>query len=94
MHCIRHDMKPPCELNHFCVLTTTDKPYNGLGYCPFYGGDSDVVDSLFIVVPIVCRGSLFGSWFGIHVVRYILSSLTIIVMWKRELLLRRWFCCC
>ena len=31
----------------------------GLGCCPFYGGGSVVVDALFIVLPIVCRRSVF-----------------------------------
>ena len=33
---------------------------SGLGCCPFLGGGSVVVESLFIVAPIVCIGSVFG----------------------------------
>ena len=29
-----------------------------LGYCPFFGGGSAVVDLLFYVHPIVCGGSV------------------------------------
>ena len=31
----------------------------GLGYSPFYGGGSVVVDLLFNILPIVCGSSVF-----------------------------------
>ena len=36
---------------------------SGFRYCPFEGGGYVVVDSLFIVIPIVCGGFVFGPWF-------------------------------
>ena len=39
---------------------------SGLGCCPFEGGGSVVVDSLFIVSPIVGWGSVFGPYFGME----------------------------
>ena len=56
-------------------------PLGGLGCCPFYGGGS-VVDSLFIVTPIVgvCNCSMFCC-----TLLYVPSSFAIILMGKREL---------
>ena len=34
------------------------KSPGSLGFCPFYGGGSVVVDLLFYVLPIVCGGSV------------------------------------
>ena len=47
-------------------------PPGGLGFCPFLGGGSVVVDFLFIVTPIVgvCNCSMF-------VVRYFMSILVL-----------------
>ena len=55
-------MKPPCELNDFCDLTTTDSRAK-IWY-------QFVVDSLFIVAPIVCGGSVVGPCL---VVQYFVS---------------------
>ena len=33
-------------------------------FCPFKGGGSVVVDSLFIVPPLDCWGSVFGACFS------------------------------
>ena len=54
----------------------------GIGCCPFLGGGSDVVDFLFIVTPIVgvCNCSMFCC-----TLLYVLSSIAIILMGKREL---------
>ena len=51
-------MKHPCELNEFCVLTTTKS--RAKIWFQF------VVDSLFIIAPIVCRGSVFVPCFGVQ----------------------------
>ena len=62
----------PCERNIFCILTTTEsgkdlvlvkcvRTPRCLGCSPLFGGCSGDVDSLFIGVPKVCRGSVFGS---------------------------------
>ena len=55
----------------------------GLGCCPFQGGDSVVVDFLFIVSPIlgVCNCSMFCC-----TLLYVHFSIVIILMGKRELL--------
>ena len=57
-------------------------PPSGLGYCPFQGGGSVVVDLLFIVTPIVgvCNCSMFC-----YTLLYVHSSFAIILMGKREL---------
>ena len=39
------------------------KPHSGFGCCPFQGGGSVVVYSLFIVAPIVFVGFVLGSLF-------------------------------
>ena len=54
----------------------------GLGYCPFKGGGSVVVDFLFIVTTIVgvCNCSMFYC-----MLLYAHSSIAIILMGKREL---------
>ena len=60
MHCI--SMKPPCKLKKLCALTITDyrslfdaiyDPSSFRG-CPFFGGGSVVVETLFRIVLIVC----------------------------------------
>ena len=58
------------------------KPPGGLGYCPFYGGGSVVVNFLFIVTPIVgvCNCSMFCC-----TLLYVHSSIAIILMGKRVL---------
>ena len=53
-------------------------PQGGLGYFPFQGGGSDVVDSLFNVPPIVCR------FFSVSLL-CVLSSFAIILIGKRKL---------
>ena len=35
-------------------------------FCPFKGDGSVVVDSLFIVPPLDCGGSVFGACFFMH----------------------------
>ena len=57
-------------------------PPGGLGFCPFCGGGSAVVDFLFIVTPIVgvCNCSMFCC-----ALLYVHSSIAIILMGKREL---------
>ena len=40
--------------------------YSSLGCSQFLCCTFVVVDLLFIVAPIVCRGSVFGPCFGIH----------------------------
>ena len=40
--------------------------YSSLGCFSFRDGGSFVVDSLFIVAAIVCRGSVFGPCFVFH----------------------------
>ena len=57
---------------------------SGLDCCPFYGFGSFIVDSLFIVAPIFCGGSVFWSLFCYAVLSY-LSSFAISLMGKREL---------
>ena len=54
---------------------------NGLGCSPFQGGGS--VDSLFIVAPIVCVGSVFWSLFC-YAVLSALSSFALILKRKSE----------
>ena len=44
-----------------CMFAPT--PSSGLVCCPFYVGSSVVVDSFFIVAPILCRGSVVGPCF-------------------------------
>ena len=58
-------------------------PPGGLGCCPFKGGGYVVVDFLFIVIPIVgvCNCSMFCC-----TLRYVHSSIAIILMGKRELI--------
>ena len=55
---------------------------SGLGFCPFKGGGSVVVELLFIVTPIVgvCNCSMFCI-----TLLYVKSSFAIILMGKREL---------
>ena len=57
-------------------------PPGGLGCCPFQGSGSVVVDSLFIVTPIVgvCNCFMFCC-----TLLYVHSSIAIILMGKREL---------
>ena len=55
-----------------------------LGCCPFWGDGSIVVDSLFIVAPIICGGSVFGPCFY-YAVLSVLSSFAVILMGKRYL---------
>ena len=61
------------KLNKLCVLTTAEPiatilpaeliwAPGGLGCCPFCGGGSLIVDSLFTVVPVVFVG--WGVGFG------------------------------
>ena len=59
------------------------KPPGGLGCCPFQGRGSVIVDFLFIVTPIVgvCNCSMFCC-----TLLYVHSSITIILMGKRELI--------
>ena len=45
-----------------------------LGCCLFCGDGSVVVDSSFIVAPIVCKGSVFGPSF---VMQYLVSFLVL-----------------
>ena len=54
----------------------------GLGFCPFKGGGSVVVDFLFIVTPIVgvCNCFIFCC-----TILYVHSSVTIMLTGKREL---------
>ena len=40
------------------------KPPSGFDCCPFLGGATVIVDSLFIAAPIVCVGSVFGPCFA------------------------------
>ena len=53
-----------------------------LACCPFKGDGSDVVDSLFIVAPIVRGGSVFGPCF---VIQYFMSLFCNHLERKREL---------
>ena len=39
---------------------------SGVGWHPFEGSGSVVVDLLFYVPPIVYGGTLFGLYFGMH----------------------------
>ena len=55
----------------------------GLGSCPFLCGRSVVVDLLFIVVPIVCRGSVIGPFLLFSTL--CLYSSAIIMIRQREL---------
>ena len=57
-------------------------PPCGLGCCPFQGGGSVVIDFLFIVTHIV--GVCYCSMFWCTLL-YVHSSITIILMGKREL---------
>ena len=50
----------------------TSKPVALIGCCPFKGDSSFVVDSLFYVATIVCRGSVFGHC---SVMQYLVSFL-------------------
>ena len=65
------------SISDLCILTYYDVIHknsvvapSGLGCCPFEGGGSVYVDSLFIVAPIVvgrfCVWSLF--WYGVLIV--------------------------
>ena len=58
-------------------------PSGGLGFCPFWGGGSVVVDFLFIVTPVagVSNCSMFCC-----TLLYVHSSIAIILMGKRELI--------
>ena len=54
---------------------------SGLGYCPFYGGDSVVVDFLLLLSVVgVCNCSMFCC-----TLLYVHPSFAIIFMGKREL---------
>ena len=57
----------------------------GLNCCLFYDGGSVVVDSLFIVAPIICGGSVFGPYFVMQYLS-VLSSFAIFLMGKRKLI--------
>ena len=50
-----------CLIPVKCMLAPT--PSSGLVCCPFYVGSSVVVDSFFIVAPILCSGSVVGHCF-------------------------------
>ena len=59
-------------------------PPGGLGCCPFYDGDSVVVDSLFILAPVFVGGGVcVWSLFCYLILCFI--SFAIILMGKREL---------
>ena len=49
------------------------KGTSGLGWCPFEGGCSVIVDLFFIVASIVCGGSVFGPRFCYSVLYVIIA---------------------
>ena len=51
-------------------LSPPPPPPNGLGCRAFLSGGSIVVNSLFIVAPIVCGDSVFGACFVIRFFMY------------------------
>ena len=69
------------SISDLCTLTYYDVIYkknsvlapSGLVCCPFEGGGSVVVDSLFIVTPILVVSSVFGPYFGMECLGFFLG---------------------
>ena len=80
-----------CNLTYFGTITIHLSPQSGFSCCPFKGGGSIVVDSLYIVTPIDCGGSVFGPFFC-YTVLSVLSSFAVILMRKSTLMLAKQFC--